>query len=130
MIGMDLQACLSMAVKCKRNSINCRGLSYVSDSQGKGHANDPHGKGPDNKPWVERPANCPLDAWASDILEWTSFPVPTTSKNSRHCHNLGLTVCDADQVVSYFESFVLFVVHHVKASFIQCNANGSFKPED
>ncbi|KAJ2106860.1 hypothetical protein GGI16_001762, partial [Coemansia sp. S142-1] len=130
MIATDLEAHLLIAAKRKRDSINYRGLSYASGSRGKGRSNGPCGKGPDNEPWVERPANDPLDTWATDILEWTGFPVSTTSENSRHSHDSGLTVWDADQVVSCFESFVLFVAHHVKAGFTQRVANGSFKPEN
>ncbi|KAJ2468092.1 hypothetical protein GGI03_001199 [Coemansia sp. RSA 2337] len=133
---MDMEAHLLIAAKRKRHNTCYWDFTYTSDHRGKGRDNDPHGKGPDNEPWMERPANYPLDAWASDILEWAGFPVAGVSVDSQqsddveHSNHFKFTVWKANEIAPCFRSFVLFVVHHVKASLSQHNVTALFQPED
>ncbi|KAJ2755359.1 hypothetical protein GGI19_001711 [Coemansia pectinata] len=135
-ISTDMEARLSMTAKHKRSGKSFWDFSYTSDRRGKGRDNDPRGEGPNTYPWGTEHANGTLDAWASDILEWTSFPVPTTSANSQHSDDgddsddSEFTVWEANKIAPCFESFVLFVAHHVKARFRQRIATGLFQPED
>ncbi|KAJ2111540.1 hypothetical protein IW146_005281 [Coemansia sp. RSA 922] len=82
----------------------------------KGHAYNTRSKGRINKPRDTVPANEPLDAYARDILKWTS------KQSSTH---LG-----ADSAAPLFESFMLFVAHHIKEH-VRRHGNTEFlKSED
>ncbi|KAJ2061378.1 hypothetical protein GGI17_003144 [Coemansia sp. S146] len=100
------------------------------------YASDCRGKGPDTYPWGKEHANGTLDAWASDIVEWAGFLVSDVSANSQHSNDGNdsddseLTVWEANKIAPCFESFVLFVAHHVKEHFSQRVATGLFQPED
>ncbi|KAJ2870227.1 hypothetical protein GGH93_005737 [Coemansia aciculifera] len=79
----------------------------TKDPRSKGHAIDPPGH--------ER-ANNPLDAWATDILKWS--------------RRQSSTQLAADYVTPLFESFMLFVAHHIKAHFRQHGDTGFLKSGD
>ncbi|KAJ2823059.1 hypothetical protein GGI24_003772, partial [Coemansia furcata] len=93
-------------------------------------------RGSDNDPQGGMRTGDPLDAWATDILAWTGFPVLVEDADSQRsdggqCSNDSeLTVWEADKIAPCFESFVLFVAHHVKAYVGRHVATGCFKPED
>ncbi|KAJ2887124.1 hypothetical protein H4R27_000154 [Coemansia aciculifera] len=108
-IAADLETRLSMAA-LRRGQRN--------DLQGQGDANDP------------------LDTWAIDILAWTGFPAPAKSvdnqpsDDSEYSDDSGPTAWEADKIALCYESFMLFVAHHVKAHSSGQAATGGFKPED
>ncbi|KAJ2830400.1 hypothetical protein GGI24_001917, partial [Coemansia furcata] len=78
----------------------------------------------------------PLDAWATDILVWTGFPVLVEgvdkhrSDDSQCSDDLELMVWEASKIAPCFESFILFVAHHIKAYVDEHIATGLLKPED
>ncbi|KAJ2073084.1 hypothetical protein GGH13_002244 [Coemansia sp. S155-1] len=81
-----------------------------------GHAYDTRNKLGASDPRGKEPANEHLDAYARDILKWTS------KKSSMY---LG-----ADDVAPLFESFMLFVAHHIKDHSRRHGAAEVLKPED
>ncbi|KAJ2752641.1 hypothetical protein GGI19_003690 [Coemansia pectinata] len=87
----------------------------------KGRANDPPSKGR---------ANDPLSAWAAEILEWTGSQSLLSTTGSRYSNDSASRPLAADYVTPFFESFMLFVAHHVKAHFSEQAATGLLKPED
>ncbi|KAJ2030533.1 hypothetical protein H4S03_007008 [Coemansia sp. S3946] len=97
-ITADLEACLLMAAR------------------GKGHAYNTRSKGRVNKPRDTVPANEHLDAYARDILKWTS------KKSS--------TRLAADNIAPFLESLMLFIAHHIKDHYRRHGAADLFKPED
>ncbi|KAJ1910990.1 hypothetical protein LPJ71_003045, partial [Coemansia sp. S17] len=97
-ITADLEARLLMAAPFKGHTYNTRSKLGASDPRG------------------TVPANEPLDAYARDILKWTS------KQSSTH---LG-----ADSAAPLFESFMLFIAHHIKEHSRQHGEAGLFKSED
>ncbi|KAJ2751458.1 hypothetical protein GGI19_004472, partial [Coemansia pectinata] len=83
-IAMGMEARLSMVAKPKRHNNDFWDFSYAGDCRGKGPNYDYWHKDTDSDTRGKGLTSNPLDAWASDILEWTDFPVPTTSANSQH----------------------------------------------
>ncbi|KAJ2818637.1 hypothetical protein GGI24_005037, partial [Coemansia furcata] len=102
-IAAELEARLADADQRKVLSSDFRCFSYTSD---------------------------PLDVWAKDVLEWTGFSVTETSVGSQnrddghHSDDSELTAVDADYAVPFFESFLLFVAHHVKEYLGENSLNG------
>ncbi|KAJ2088933.1 hypothetical protein GGI09_006333 [Coemansia sp. S100] len=82
----------------------------------KGHAYNTRSKGLVNKPRDAVPANEPLDAYARDILKWAK---------KQSAMYLG-----ADDIAPLFESFMLFVAHHIKDHSRRHGAAEVLKPED
>ncbi|KAJ2251561.1 hypothetical protein GGI13_003778 [Coemansia sp. RSA 455] len=82
----------------------------------KGHAYNTRSKGRVNKPRDTVPANEHLNAYATDILKWTS------KHSSTH---LG-----ADSAAPLFESFMLFIAHQIKEHFRRHGYIGFLKPEN
>ncbi|KAJ2044856.1 hypothetical protein H4S04_005975 [Coemansia sp. S16] len=78
----------------------------------------------------------PLDAWATDILAWAGVPAPAKSVDSQpsddseYSDNSEPTVWEADKIALCYESFMLFVAHHVKEYFGDGTLNRGFKPEE
>ncbi|KAJ2809773.1 hypothetical protein H4S07_003067, partial [Coemansia furcata] len=93
-------------------------------------------RGSDNDPRGGMRTSDPLDAWATDILAWTGFPVLVEGADSQRSDDgqcsddLELMVWEADKLSPCFESFILFVAHHVKAYVGNHVAAGLLKPED
>ncbi|KAJ2419593.1 hypothetical protein GGF41_004577 [Coemansia sp. RSA 2531] len=85
-------------------------------ARGKGHAYNTRSKGRVNKPRDTVPANEHLDAYARDILKWTS------KKSS--------TRLAADNIAPFLESLMLFIAHHIKDHYRRHGAADLFKPED
>ncbi|KAJ2887208.1 hypothetical protein H4R27_000004 [Coemansia aciculifera] len=132
-IAMGMEARLSMVAKRKRHNNDFWDFSYAGDCRGKGPDTDYWGENTDSDTRGKGLTGDPLDAWASDILEWTGLPVPTTSANIQHSDDSvdsEFTVWEANKIAPCFESFVLFVAHHVKAHFSQRIATSLFQPED
>ncbi|KAJ2749264.1 hypothetical protein GGI19_005746, partial [Coemansia pectinata] len=132
-IAMGMEARLSMVAKRKRHNNDFWDFSYAGDCRVKGPDTDYWGENTDSDTRGKGLTGDPLDAWASDILEWTGLPVPTTSANIQHSDDSDdseFTVWEANKIAPCFESFVLFVAHHVKAHFSQRVATGLFQPED
>ncbi|KAJ2059862.1 hypothetical protein GGI17_004135 [Coemansia sp. S146] len=135
-IATDMEAHLSMAAKGKRHNNDYWDKDPDSDYWSEGSDNDPRGKGPNAYSQGKGLTGNPLDAWASDIVEWTGFLVSDVSANSQHSNDGNdsddseLTVWETNKIAPCFESFVLFVAHHVKMHFSQRVATGLFQPED
>ncbi|KAJ2828931.1 hypothetical protein FBU31_002810, partial [Coemansia sp. 'formosensis'] len=93
-------------------------------------------RGSDNDPQGGMRTGDPLDAWATDILAWTGFPVlvegvdSQRSDDSQYSDDSEPTVWEADKIAPCFESFILFVAHHVKAYVGEHIATGYFEPDD
>ncbi|KAJ2335069.1 hypothetical protein GGH91_005557, partial [Coemansia sp. RSA 2671] len=74
--------------------------------------------------------------WASDILEWTeSQPLPLNnesddSNEGQYSDDSELLGLDADYVAPFFESFMLFVAHHINEYFVCDRASELLDPED
>ncbi|KAJ2032151.1 hypothetical protein IWW57_000367 [Coemansia sp. S610] len=74
--------------------------------------------------------------WASDILEWTeSQPLPLNnesddSNEGQYSDDSELLGLDADYVAPFFESFMLFVAHHINEYFKCGRASELLGPED
>ncbi|KAJ2862974.1 hypothetical protein GGH94_003904, partial [Coemansia aciculifera] len=75
-------------------------------------------------------ANDPLDAWAAEILEWAGSQSLLSTTGSRYSNDSASRPLAADYVAPFFESFMLFVAHHIKAHFSEQAATGLLKPED
>ncbi|KAJ2834346.1 hypothetical protein FBU31_001781 [Coemansia sp. 'formosensis'] len=107
-IAAELEARLANTAQCKVLSGAFRCFSYTSDL---------------------------LNVWAEDVLEWTGFSVTETSVGSHnrydghHSDDSELMAMDADYVVPFFESFLLFVAHYVK-EYLGENGSNGFKPKD
>ncbi|KAJ2056457.1 hypothetical protein GGI17_006180 [Coemansia sp. S146] len=126
-IAADLETRLSMAAQHRKPYANYGGATYYNYPLRKGHVIDS------------------LDDWAMDILKWTDTSVSTVRVDRWHSNNsedsgdsgdseysddLELTSLEADYVAPSYESFFLFVVHHVKAHISEQGSTGLFKPED
>ncbi|KAJ2840794.1 hypothetical protein FBU31_000119 [Coemansia sp. 'formosensis'] len=102
-IAVKLEARLENATQRKVRRDNLRGFGYTSN---------------------------PLDAWATDVLEWTGLSATETSvgghnrDNGHHSDDSELTAVDADYAVPFFESFLLFIAHYVKEYLGKNGSNG------
>ncbi|KAJ2812919.1 hypothetical protein H4S07_001053 [Coemansia furcata] len=95
-IATDLEARMSRAARGNERANDPRGKRRDSDSQGKCHADSP------------------LDAWVTDILEWTGHRYLSSRADSRRTNDLEARTLDASYVVPCYEAFLLFVAHHVR----------------
>ncbi|KAJ2248068.1 hypothetical protein GGI13_004802, partial [Coemansia sp. RSA 455] len=75
-------------------------------------------------------ANEPLDVWAAKILEWTGSQSLPSGTGSQNIKDSGPTHLGADNIAPLFESFMLFVAHHIMEYFSKYIATGVLKPED
>ncbi|KAJ2747725.1 hypothetical protein GGI20_000195 [Coemansia sp. BCRC 34301] len=75
-------------------------------------------------------SNDQLDAWVMDILDWTGFSAPSVRTTSRSGINSAPKAWSAVSIRPRFESFVLFVAHHVNAYIAKHSAAGRLRPED
>ncbi|KAJ2811977.1 hypothetical protein H4S07_001714 [Coemansia furcata] len=93
-------------------------------------------RGSDNDPQGGMRTGDPLDTWATGILAWAGLPISTVradsqcSDDSQYGDDSKLTVWEADKIAPCFESFILFVAHHVKAYVGEHVATGIIKLED
>ncbi|KAJ2061370.1 hypothetical protein GGI17_003136 [Coemansia sp. S146] len=140
-IATDMEARLSMAAKRKRSGKTIVEEKAVTTTTGMKTPTAIIGmKAPATT--LEEKAPIPiLKAKGSLATFWmhTGFPAPATSANSQHSDSSQhsddsddseLTVWEANKIAPCFESFVLFVAHHVKMHFSQRVATGLFQPED
>ncbi|KAJ2827637.1 hypothetical protein GGI24_002598, partial [Coemansia furcata] len=95
-IATDLEARMLRAARGNERANDPRSKRRNSDSRGKGHADSP------------------LDAWVTDILEWTGHRYLSSRVGSRHTNDLEARTLDAGYVVPCYEAFLLFVAHHVR----------------
>ncbi|KAJ2891438.1 hypothetical protein GGI21_005857, partial [Coemansia aciculifera] len=79
---------------------------------------------------VEDYTHDPLDAWASYIVRWIGYFAPSARAGSQRNGDGKPYVARAYEISEKYESFLLFVAHHVKACAGQKAAAGLVDPEE